>query len=54
MTGKAFIPHYHGPDAHRLDYRYKGVGIVVFNRNRYSSVVKVIRVEADPNEDGYP
>ena len=54
LTGKAWIPHYHGPDAHRLDYRYKGAGIVVFNRNRYSSVVKVIRVDADPNEDGYP
>ena len=54
VTGKAFIPHYYGSDAHRLDYRYKGVGIVVFNRNRYSSVVKVIRVESDPNEDGYP
>ena len=54
VTGKAFIPHYHGSDAHRLDYRYKGGGIIVFNRNRYSSVVKVVSIAPDPNEDGYP
>ena len=54
MTGKAWIPFYYGPDTGRLDYRYKGVGMVVFSRSRYSSATKVIRVAADPNEDGLP
>ncbi len=54
MTGKAWIPYYYGSDVSRLDYRYKGVGIVVFGRNRYSGKTRVIRVDYDPNEDGYP
>ncbi len=54
VTGKAFIPMYYGTDTSRMDYRYKGVGIVVFSRNRYSGGTKVIRVDADPNEDGFP
>ncbi len=54
VTGKAFIPMYYGTDTSRMDYRYKGVGIVVFSRNQYSGGTKVIRVDADPNEDGFP
>ena len=54
VTGKAWIPYYYGPDTGRLDYRYKGLGIVVFSRNRYSSNTQVVRVDSDPNEDGYP
>ncbi len=54
VTGKAFIPMYYGTDTSRMDYRYKGVGIVVFSRNRYSGGTKVIKVDADPNEDGLP
>jgi hypothetical protein len=54
VTGKAFIPMYYGTDTSRLDYRYKGVGIVVFSRNQYSGGTKVIRVDYDPSEDGYP
>jgi hypothetical protein len=54
MTGKAWIPYYYGSDVSRLDYRYKGVGIVVFGRNRYSGKTRVIRVDHDPSEDGYP
>lgn len=54
MTGKAWIPYYYGSDVSRLDYRYKGTGIVVFGRNRYSGKTRVIRVDYDPNEDGYP
>lgn len=54
VTGKAFIPMYYGTDTSRMDYRYKGVGIVVFSRNQYSGGTKVIRVDADPNEDGVP
>ncbi len=52
MTGKAWIPFYYGPDTGRLDYRYKGLGLVSFSRSRYSGGTKVIRVDADPNEDG--
>jgi hypothetical protein len=54
VTGKAFIPMYYGTDTSRMDYRYKGVGIVVFSRNQYSGGTKVIRIDADPNEDGFP
>jgi hypothetical protein len=54
MTGKAWIPYYYGSDVSRLDYRYKGVGVVVFGRNRYSGKTKVIRVDYDPSEGGYP
>ena len=53
-TGKAWIPYYYGPDTGRLDYRYKGVGLVSFSRNRYSGATQVVRVDSDPNEDGYP
>ena len=54
QTGKAWIPYYYGPDTGRVDYRYKGLGSVVFSRNRYSGATKVVRVDSDPNEDGYP
>jgi hypothetical protein len=54
VTGKAWIPWYYGPDTSRLDYRYKGVGLISFSRNRYSGAAQVIRVDADPNEDGLP
>jgi hypothetical protein len=54
VTGKAWIPWYYGPDTSRLDYRYKGVGLISFSRNRYSGEAKVARVDADPNEDGLP
>ena len=53
QTGKAWIPYYYGSDTSRLDYKYKGVGVVVFGRNRYSGQTKVIRIDYDPNEDGY-
>jgi len=54
VTGKMFIPFYFGSDKSRTDYRYKGVGIVVFTRNSYSGATEVIRVDYDPNEDGAP
>jgi hypothetical protein len=54
VTGKAWIPWYYGSDTSRLDYRYKGVGLVAFSRNRYSGAAKVVRVDADPSEDGLP
>lgn len=50
MTGKAFIPFYFGPDTHRADWMYEGVGRVVFSRNRWTGGLKVIRVLHDPGE----
>jgi outer membrane protein assembly factor BamE (lipoprotein component of BamABCDE complex) len=52
-TGKAFIPFYYGSDTHRTDWKYKGVGRVVFGHNRYSGNMKVIRVDTDPSETGH-
>jgi len=52
MTGKAFIPFYYGPDTGRTDWKYKGVGRVVFSRNRWSGDMKVIRIDYDPSEKG--
>lgn len=50
MTGKAFIPFYFGPDTHRTDWMYKGMGRVVFSRNRWSGGLKVIEVTYKPSE----
>jgi len=50
MTGKAWIPYYYGSDTSRTDWMYKGLGRVVFSRNRYSGGLKVIRVIYDPDE----
>jgi outer membrane protein assembly factor BamE (lipoprotein component of BamABCDE complex) len=52
-TGKAWIPFYYGSDATRTDWKYKGVGRVVFGHNRWSGAQRVIRVDYDPQEDGY-
>jgi hypothetical protein len=52
MTGKAWIPFYHGPDTSRTDWMYKGQGRVVFSRNRYSGSLKVVRVIYNPDEAG--
>jgi hypothetical protein len=49
-TGKAWIPYYHGPDTSRADWIYKGIGRVVFSRNRYSHQLKVIEVLYNPGE----
>jgi len=50
MTGKQWIPFYYGPDTHRSDWMYSGVGRVVFSRNRYSGALKVIRIIPNPDE----
>jgi outer membrane protein assembly factor BamE (lipoprotein component of BamABCDE complex) len=50
MSGKAFIPMYYGSDTHRSDWMYKGVGRVVFSRNRYSGALKVIKLIHNPDE----
>jgi hypothetical protein len=52
MTGKAWIPWYFGP-THQTDWKYKGVGRVVFVNNRWSNQLQsVTRVDYDPGEDG--
>ena len=52
MTGKMWIPWYFGP-THQTDWKYKGVGRVVFVNNRWSGAVQsVTRVDYDPAEDG--
>jgi hypothetical protein len=53
ITGKSFIPYYYGTDTSRTDYKYKGIGRVVFSRNQYSGNLKVIRIDYDPSEQGY-
>lgn len=53
QTGKAWIPFYWGSDLARTDWKYKGNGRVVFSHNRWSGAMKVIRVDYDPEEDGY-
>ena len=52
MTGKMWIPWYFGP-THQTDWKYKGVGRVVFVNNRWSGQIQsVTRVDYDPAEDG--
>ena len=51
FSPKVFIPW--GREAGKMDYRYKGVGIVVFSHHRYSGANTVVRVISDPNEDGF-
>jgi outer membrane protein assembly factor BamE (lipoprotein component of BamABCDE complex) len=50
LTGKARIPFYYGSDTHRSDWMYKGVGRVIFSRNRYSGALSVVQILHDPNE----
>jgi len=50
MTGKAWIPFHYGPDTHRTDWKYSGVGRVVFSRNRYSGALKVVKLIHNPEE----
>jgi outer membrane protein assembly factor BamE (lipoprotein component of BamABCDE complex) len=52
QTGMAWVPFYYGSDTMRTDYKYKGVGRVVFGHNRWSGSMKVIRIDYDPSEDG--
>ncbi len=55
VTGKAFNPFYYGSDNARLTYYYKGKGRVLFSqRSSYSNVWRVMEVELDSSEPGYP
>jgi hypothetical protein len=52
MTGKMWIPWYFGP-THQTDWKYKGVGRVVFVNNRWSGQIQsVSRIDYDPAEAG--
>jgi uncharacterized protein YgiM (DUF1202 family) len=51
FSGKVFIPW--GRESGKMDYRYKGVGTVVFSHHRYSGANSVVRVISDPSEDGF-
>jgi hypothetical protein len=52
MTGKMWIPWYFGP-THQTDWKYKGVGRVVFVNNRWSGRTQsVTRIDYDPAEAG--
>lgn len=55
-TGKAFIPfNFKGSDSVRSYAYYKGRGRIIFSSDsHYSSTMRVIEVEVDPKESGYP
>jgi hypothetical protein len=53
VTAKKFIPYYYGADAgNNTEWKYKGVGRVVFGVNKYTGTTRVIRIDSDPAEDG--
>ena len=47
-TGKAYNPFYFGHDTVRTVHYYKGEGRIIFSGNE-----RVIRIEYDPDENGY-
>ncbi len=55
LTGKSWIPFYFGPDTHRKEALYKGMGRIVFKPSSAfgTGVYKVFNVIYDPTEDGY-
>jgi len=55
-TGKAWIPfNYRGADLVRSYALYKGKGRIVFSTSsRYSHTMRIIEIQIDPNERGYP
>ncbi|MGJ8667975.1 MAG: hypothetical protein ACSHXK_00690 [Oceanococcus sp.] len=56
ITGKSFIPfNFKGGDTHRFIGHYKGQGRIVYsNDNRYSNQMRVLEVQLDPAESGFP
>lgn len=55
MTGKIWIPFYFGSDRARLEYRYKGQGVLTFvgGGGFVSSNFTLYRVIYNPKEEGY-
>lgn len=54
ITGKTFNPFYYGTDTARQIYLYKGQGRIFFSNNSYSNAWRVIEIEINPGETGYP
>jgi len=56
MTGKQFQPFNFGArDTQRMFYLYKGVGRIEFSlKSAYNGVYRVIKINPDANESGYP
>ena len=55
LTGKTFNPFYYGKDHARLIHLYKGRGRVLFSqRSTYSNVWRVMEVQINHSETGYP
>ncbi len=54
ITGKTFNPFYYGTDTARQIYLYKGQGRIFFSNNSYSNAWRVIEIERNPGEPGYP
>ena len=54
LTNKTFNPFYYGSDTSRLTYLYKGKGRILFSRGSYSNVWRVMEVQLDSSEAGYP
>lgn len=52
-TGKAWIPFYFGSDVARMEYRYKGQGVITLTGARYDGVFTIYRIIYNPEEDGY-
>lgn len=56
QTGKAWIPfNFKGKDVARVVNLYKGKGRVIFSQESvYAQVWRVLEVQVNPNETGYP
>ncbi len=54
ITGKSFNPFYYGTDTARQIYLYKRQGRIFFSKNSYSNAWRVIEIERNPGEIGYP
>ncbi|MGG6463368.1 hypothetical protein [Solilutibacter silvestris] len=54
VTGKAWIPFYHGGDTHRWECAYKGLGRLIFSSpSAYDSRSVLIKIVNDPKDSGY-
>ena len=55
LTGKSWIPFYFGPDTHRKEVLYKGLGRITLKPSGAlgTGVYKVFKVTYDPSEDGF-
>ncbi len=54
QTGKAFIPFHFGGDNYRMEYHYKGEGLLTFSGGGIGdSSLKLIRITVNPQESGY-